>query len=245
MKRPITLKMWCGILALPAVLVASCAGKMYYDDTMYELPGEVLKSSAKPGRSLDTAMNVAEALDSYVQPRFTILRDNEFGAIRFTFRKHAGVVQLKVDSAKEKQIIANVNAANREYAICLLHCAPKPLAKFAPESPRLEILYLNQNWGGENLDLPLPDVHDGDDKALSQLHFEALQRKAIAALPALMAGHEYRASNTGWDVLMRPVPARQTCLSCHSESKLGDTLGVMVYAVREKQREPARTIRAR
>src|SRR4051794_3962769 len=87
-----------GCLLLPVLLVASCYGKMVVDHRMYELPGEVLKSPVPPTRKLTSAMQVAETLDAYVQPRFEILRDKNFGAMRIVYRKHAGIVQLKVDS---------------------------------------------------------------------------------------------------------------------------------------------------
>src|SRR5947209_11706029 len=104
-----------GCLLLPILPIASCAGKIAFDAKMYELPGQVLQSSAMPTQSLDSASQVAEALDAYVQPRFEILRDKNFGAFRIVYRKHAGIVQLKVDTPQEKEQIANVNAAKRDY----------------------------------------------------------------------------------------------------------------------------------
>src|SRR4051812_7258155 len=95
-----------GCALLPVLLIGSCSAKMYVDQRMYVLPGEVLKSSTAPTRSLRTAMDVAEALDAYVQPRFEILRDKNFGAFRIVYRKHAGIVQLKVDSPQEHELIA-------------------------------------------------------------------------------------------------------------------------------------------
>src|SRR5260221_11832909 len=99
---------------------------MYVDWRMCELPGQVLKSPSKATLEFGSAMRVAQELDDYVQPRFNILRDKNFGAFRIVYRKHAGIEQLKVDTPREQEQIANVNAANRDYAICLLHCAQKP-----------------------------------------------------------------------------------------------------------------------
>ena len=62
------------------------------------IAGEVLTSSAKPTQKLDSALQVAQTLDAYVQPRFEILRDRNFGIVRIVFREHAGLVQLKVDT---------------------------------------------------------------------------------------------------------------------------------------------------
>src|ERR1051326_8697679 len=133
-----------GCFLTPILLFAGCCGKMYADWRMYELPGEVLKSSAKPTVELASALRVAQELDDYVQPRFEILRDKNFGAIRIVYKKHAGIVQLKVDTDREKEQIANVNAAKRDYAVCLLHCAPKPGHGNYKVEPNLELLYFNQ-----------------------------------------------------------------------------------------------------
>ena len=223
-----------GCLLLPVALIASCFGKMELDEVMYKLPGEVLKSSASPTQKLETAMQVAEQLDAYVQPRFEILRDKNFGAFRITYHEHAGIVQLKVDTEKEKQQIANVNAANHDYAINLLHCGVVPNGRSYVDSPRLELLYFNDkavvtasNYPGSSRDVTEKNHYKTD----------AFLDKALQVMPQLRAGKEYRSSNAEWETLMRPVLAsKQECLSCHKSSKLGDTLGVMVYAVRRAKR---------
>ena len=224
-----------GCLGLPALLVASCTGKMYLDRALYNLPGEILRSSSPPTQKLDSGMQVAEALDSYVQPRFEILRDKNFGAIRIVYRKHAGIVQLKVDSPEEKALIANVNAAGRDYAIGLFHCAPTP-DWWSPEAgdPYLDLLYLNQKpFVGET---GYPTVRESAEKPSARyLDLAEIERRAKGALPELMAGKEKKISGSSWEILMRPVLAsKPACVSCHANAKLGSTLGVMVYAVRKK-----------
>lgn len=222
-----------GCLLVPVVLVGSCAAKMQYDAVMYNLPGETLSSPAPPSASLKTAMQVAETLDSYVQPRFEILRDRNFGAFRITYKKHAGVVQLKVDSEQEKRLIANANAAKREYVICLLHCAPKPPSEVKTTSPKLQILYFNRRKVVNDMD---NDPHSASTTIASErkFDFEGLGARAVESLPQLMKGGEVRASDDSWDYLMRPVRAsKQACLNCHTGAKAGSTLGVMVYAVRK------------
>ncbi len=230
-KLPKLKRIAAGCVLVPFVLIASCAGKMAVDARMYNLPGEVLTSKAVPTQSLGSAMQVAEALDSYVQPRFEILRDRNFGAFRVVFRLHAGIVQLKVDTPEEQKAIANVNAANRDYAISLLHCAPKPKPAYYTGKPRLEMLYFNR----ESVASPWEHPSYGTGKRAAeahQLNFERFEEKAIRALPLLMQGKEVRAGDESWEVLMRPVLAsKQECLSCHATARTGDTLGVMVYSV--------------
>ena len=193
-------------------------------------------SSAKPTRLLVTAIHVAEELDCYVQPRFEILRDKNFGAFRIVYRKHAGIVQLKVDSPKEKGLIANVNAAHLDYAICLLHCAPRPGYSVYHGSPRLQLRYFNQQRIANDWDLDNPeDSKEAANK--NRLDMESAWQKSVTALPELMAGREYRTGDANWEILMRPVRAsKQECLSCHTNAKPGATLGVMTYFVRKSRR---------
>lgn len=241
-------RMFAGCLLLPVLLVASCAGKMTFDNARYHLPGEVLKSSVQPTRQLDTATKVAETLDAYVQPRFEILRDKNFGISRIVFRKHAGIVQLKVDTPQEQELIANVNAANRDYAINLLHCAPKPDRGIYSVTPELQMLYFNQQQVASSYDFGRRYGSEGisDAKFLEHITWESIAKKSIAALPTLMKGKEYRTKDASWELLMRPVlAANQECLSCHTNAKLNDTLGVMVYAVRDVTRNASAKISLR
>ena len=230
------LKVVGGCVLLPFLLVGSCTGKMSYDAWRYQLPGEVLQSSVPPTQALQTPFQVASVLDSYVQPRFEILRDRNFGAMRIVYRKHAGLVQLKVDTAEEKEKIANVNAAQRDYAISLLHCAKVPERNNNNNNPRMQVLYVNQEPVANSWAFYAETSNKGMAKSLG-FDAETVEKKAIAALPKLMRGEEQRTEDAHWSVLMRPVlAARQECLNCHTESKRGDTLGVMVYAVRKSKK---------
>lgn len=226
-----------GCLVVPIVLVGSCAGKMAFDRMMYRLPGEVLESSEQPTTKLESPVQVAEALDSYVQPRFEILRDKNFGAFRIVYRKHAGIVQLKVDTPEEKALIANVNAANRDYVISLLHCAPKPsysggVTTRYKVTPQLQMLYWNRQPVAPETDFP--HVSSQSQKIEQETPgFDGWEKKAVAALPELMMGKEYRTKDGDWEILMRPATAtKASCVSCHTDAQVGSTLGVMVYAVR-------------
>jgi hypothetical protein len=227
-----------GCLVIPVLTVSSCAGKMYLDRRLYELPGPVLASNASPTQRLASALDVARTLDTYIQPRFEILRDKDFGAFRITYRKHAGVVQLKVDTPRERELIANANAARRDYAICLLRCAPIPGRGLG--EPRLRLLYFNQNQiASENEYYSMP--RDRLEAAGTQgFRLEAVEHQALEALDALRAGKEQEAQAGDWEVLMRPVLAtKQACLGCHREAAPGATLGAMVYAVRRTPRKSA------
>jgi hypothetical protein len=219
---------------IPVLLIGGCGGKIYLDNILYNLPGPILSSPAVPTQKLATAVSVAETLDTYVQPRFHILRDKNFGAFRIVYRRHAGLGQLKVESPREKELIANVNATKRDYAIGLFHCAKRFTTK-----PRLELLYLNQEavvtdsiYGSLSRGKKLAAKHD--------LPLAAIEKKAVQLKSQLLTGKECRTTQSRWEVLMRPVYAStRECVSCHDGSKLGDTLGVMVYAVRKTPRQLA------
>ncbi|MBC7529588.1 MAG: hypothetical protein H7308_18835 [Chthonomonadaceae bacterium] len=225
-------RMACGCLLLPVILVATCTGKMAFDRASYILPGEVLRSSVASTKTLGSPMQVAEALDAYVQPRFEILRDKSFGAFRIVYRKHAGIVQLKVDTEQEKTLIANVNAAKRDYAIYLLHCVKKPMYHNEVVKPSLQLLYFNQEqlaseWASPSVDQSM------ENSARRGLHWMDIEKKVVSVLPRLMKGKESRTKDASWEILMRPVLAlNPECLSCHKGATSGATLGVMVYAVR-------------
>ena len=225
-------RMACGCLLLPVLLVATCSGKMVFDRANYILPGEVLKSSVASTKTLGSAMQVAEALDAYVQPRFEILRDKSFGAFRIIYRKHAGIVQLKVETPQEQTMISNVNAANRDYAIFLLHCVRKPMYRNDPMKPSLQLLYFNQEQLASERASPSSD-QSMENSARRGLNWMDIEKKVVSVLPRLMKGKESRTKDASWEILMRPVFAQKPeCLSCHKEMKSGATLGVMVYAVR-------------
>ena len=182
---------------------------------------------------------VANALDQYVQPRFNILRDKNFGMLRIVYRKHAGVAQLKVDSLQEQEIIANVNATKRQYAIGILHFSGNPKVKINPNSAKLQLYYMNKarlitdvNYGSQGVSRDIANRNGID--------LETLQEKAIAAMPDLMKGREKRLADGKWEVLLRPVLAsRSDCLSCHTLAKQNSLLGVMFYAVQRDLAKPS------
>lgn len=223
-----------GCVLTPILLIASCAAKMSWDSARYELPGPVLQSSLKPTQKLETPTQVAEALDAYVQPRFEILRDKNFGALRIVYRKHAGIVQLKVETQQEKEAIANINAAHRDYMICLLHCVSMKGYADTSLNPRLQLLYCNQKpVAGAPTYLLGPQQ---EVAAANKFDMDEIQAQAVEARAKWMAGKEHRTTSGDWTVLMRPVLAsKQECLSCHTDAKIGATLGVMVYGVRNSR----------
>jgi hypothetical protein len=225
-----------GCLLLPAALAGGRAGGIFPARAFSGLPAKVVLSPGDPGRKPESTMEVADALDRYVQPRFQIIGDRDFGTSRVVQRGHTGIVGLKIETSREQALIADVDAANRDYTISLLRCVSSPAYRILPGQAQLHLLYYNQQQVASS-DV---DNNGGTRKQWelrSKFDSAAIEQRARAVLDRLLAGQEYRAEGSRWDLLMRPVRASKTaCLGCHKGSKLGDTLGVMVYAVGREQR---------
>jgi hypothetical protein len=59
------------------------------------------------------------------------------------------------------------------------------------------------------------------------------RQAAVSALPALKQGRPFEKPVDGWLVACRAVRAKGECIGCHRGAREGETLGVIVYAVRE------------
>lgn len=69
---------------------------------------------------------------------------------------------------------------------------------------------------------------------------EMINKTCVQASPRLLRGQAVQADRGKWVIWMSPVRAEQeTCLSCHTGAKRGDTLGVMAYAVSKTANTPA------
>lgn len=75
--------------------------------------------------SAETPQQVADTLDSIVQPRFQ-QNAGRFGVDRIVFAGHDNIYSLSGMTASEKRRFRRVNAAHRPYVIAFLHCAHKP-----------------------------------------------------------------------------------------------------------------------
>ena len=124
-----------------------------------------------------------------------------------------------------------------------MHCAPKPDYGNYPVTPKLQLLYFNQQALASANAYNYRVALEKQVAAEHQFDRDATLEKAVATLPQLMAGREVRAGDDHWTVLMRPVRAsKQECLNCHTEATPGATLGVMVYAVRKTRNDAAAKI---
>lgn len=201
------------------------------------LPGQPAPSVSPP------ALKVAHLLDSIAQSRFQDTNMEVFGRSRMVLPpsypkgEHNTSDSFAPQNDEEDQTLRTADALNRDYIVDFFHCAPVPpvplpfhqsasAALVSPELPSEAPLYSTTRLFVHIRPLPAAPP------ALTALH-SRLRSDAVASLPKLRAGKEVQTISADWTVLMRPILAAQSsCLSCHSTAKKGDTLGVMVYAVR-------------
>lgn len=179
-----------------------------------------------PPASSETPQQVADTLDSIVQPRFQ-QNAGRFDVDRIVFAGHDNIYSLTGVTASEKRRFRRVNAAHRPYVIAFLHCAHKPgrdlltKTRDKEEAPTPFLQTLAAATATET----------GSGKLFnwSDSH---LEKAVLPDLPVLRQGTGIDRDLGNWRLVLRPVPAsRDSCLGCHAGARRGDTLGVMVYAV--------------
>lgn len=182
--------------------------------------------SARPDAApCETPQQVADTLDSIVQPRFQ-KNAGRFGVDRVYLQGHDSAYGLAAENAAERYKFRQVNGAHRPYVVAFLHCAHKPGQ------------YVHSKERGDAETDPYVQVlatatatQDGSGK-LWEWADTHLNNAARSALADLRQGSGVDKDLGNWRVVMRPVRAWQlSCLGCHAGAKRGDTLGVMVYAV--------------
>lgn len=229
--------------------------------TPQEKSKEVKTETAEVAKSLraDSPQKVAELLDSIVQPRFQKFGDGRFGVDRLVRTHGHDRVRFEAETPEEQKPLNTALAANYDFVIMLLHTTHVSATAYyqagkgvvpAPGAKRVVI----------PVEMDLPDKGDYDlaGRVLSYIddrdnnpaarekgrrangrrtlpfseNSKAWQKLAIETLPRLSKGQKVDKQVGDWLLAMRPVRAEQkACLGCHTESKVGDVLGVMVYAV--------------
>lgn len=205
---------------------------------------DALRSQPLP--KAGSPLQVANDLDGVIQPRF-LQNAGMFGLTRVIPVVNGHTVgymgSLGVETPDEKKALARADSARRDYTVAFLHCAHvpgqfvrpgvfKPVSqhggKVVAVKPWLSTLIVTRDPSpaAQKASAPLT----GDDGVQRQW-----QEAALGALPRLQQGHDAQAKVADWTLVMRPVRASaDSCVSCHVGSKKGETLGVMVYAVRNK-----------
>lgn len=191
---------------------------------------------ARSGTVARPPVALVERLNGVLGQRFADIADGTFGLSRLvTTPSHAGFQRLKAETSEEKRVFQQVRQDGWDTLFyvaghhAMKSVASAPNAKLKPAGPSRR---LNSHrrvsppvllvGAGKRDDAPteavlLPHVQT------SFKHFRAGDR------------HEFRIGE--WYLASRPVRAtRRSCLGCHRkdergvELKLGDTLGVAIYA---------------
>ena len=221
------------------------------------LPGQPPPSSKT---DTDSPRVVAEALDAIVQPRFLDDQTGVFGTGRVVspVRGHVGATYFEPKTPHETALWKTANQAKLPYVMGFLHCAHVP-GHFTDKQPAPDAFSteLGTNFAGPDPYHPaiysfvrLSTMYPASDTPAAPTDWEqrglqekaedkSFQTAALKALPALMKGKGQETTQGDFLVVMRPVlAAKDSCLSCHIGAKKNETLGVMVYAVRNTPGKP-------
>ena len=181
--------------------------------------------SIRSDTASQTPQQVADTLDSIVQPRFQ-KNAGRFGVDRVLLAGHDTAYGLAAENAGERRKFQQVRAAHRPYVIAFLHCAHKP-GQYAHSKERSDSMTdpFVETLAAETA------TEDGVSK-LWEWSDANLDKAVLPEVTTLRQGNGVDKDFGNWRIVLRPVRAdKDACLSCHAGAKRGDTLGVMVYAV--------------
>ena len=186
----------------------------------------------------DSLARVVVLLDGYVQTRFE-QDEGKFGLSRLMppVNGHQTVwYGLPVANEREKEIMEAVRATRLEYLVEFVPCAHKP------GNPTIKPIEPDAELEGQGITLvaarssAAPFEPYSFSKARQEFRKTTegpIHKEALSKLPRLKKGDTVDTYAAGWYVALRPVRASKTsCLTCHKGANAGDTLGIMLYAVR-------------
>jgi hypothetical protein len=132
-------------------------------------------------------------------------------------------------------LLAEINGANRDYLVTFLHCVHVPSTAY--RNAKGQSVNVQPNVTGHQNEPDLRYIAARDSGNIRDNHFQLFQKNraewqkvVVNSLPRLMKGETVNSDREAWLLSMRPVTVSQKeCLNCHTRSKRGDTLGVMVY----------------
>lgn len=177
--------------------------------------------------SAETPQQVADTLDSIVQPRFQ-QNAGRFGVDRVLLEGHDNAYGLAAENAVERRKFRQVNGSHRPYVVAFLHCAHKP-GQYLHSKERGDAETKTRSY--VQVLATATATQDGNSRLWDwgDTHLSGVARPALTEL---RQGNGVDKDLGNWCVVMRPVRAWQnSCLGCHAGAKRGDTLGVMIYAV--------------
>jgi len=203
------------------------------------------------------------ALDRVVQARFAVVPDKDFGIDRIGKRHEVFVPQ----TAKEKAVIAALKKRGYEVVFYVagrnyLRDVPGRLGwnflqgpifitdKTPVKGQQTPYSFIDPN-GPSFQPNPVPAGLPEGGKLVEPSPLKASARKALESFET-SEGMDF--SMAGWQIAARPVRAsQQACVDCHNRQlvgdkfyhwrnhldfELGDTIGVAMYAYRQKAKKP-------
>jgi len=179
---------------------------------------------------------VTELLDALIQPRFQ--KDGGVFGMRRVVKSpgHEEVGALTDLSASDKKQLARIQELKRDYRVSLLRLKHPP-GKYRKGQSPLWPSFTSEIKGNPTKAKPEPGptLFPMIGPEFDEGFYAGLHTAAVEVLPQMRREGTAAATTGSWLVTLRPVRAtQQSCVGCHRGAKLGDTLGVLVYAVNQE-----------
>lgn len=198
--------------------------------TVTVLLAGTLAIAASTTNSISGARLVVERLDALTQPRF-LQSMGQFGMDRVGFASpdgHPRISLMAGETRSEKRDERAIERMRHPYAIAMLHCTHKP-GKLTHADDRSDPRVTGVS--------PISCASGSDESVDNYSHWadEHLSRLTQPYVSRVKHGEKVDVRTGAWLLSIRPVKATsQTCITCHTGQKRGDTLGAMIYLVRLK-----------
>ncbi len=204
---------------------------------------ETMQQTASADR-IETPLDVANRLDAVIQQRFISIKDM-FGMSRIIKLAGHDSVRFFPQTNEEKRSMGEIRAAGRTYVIGFQRVSRavasphnsqpmtgNPGAPFRTRGSNSQLAVLT--WTDpSHVGRQDRKASEAADRAMEPV-YKSMETIADASLEKLAKGSVVDSEHGEWVLALRPVKASTAeCLGCHSGSHKGDTLGVMVYAVKK------------
>ncbi len=197
---------------------------------------------------IKTGIQIADALDSMIQPRFQ-KNAGMFGESRIGINGHMNIEDFLSQDPGDKKIVNSIVAGNRVFTTGFFHCVKKPGTRYIPNKDNPESLqkpttkfgkptyYMFELVGSKAYTNGGDGVPESQAANWDKRHHAEVLKACLADEKYLLKGIKRQRKLSDSTVYMRPILASKAeCVGCHAGARLKDTLGVMVYTVRDKPR---------
>ncbi|MCX6367021.1 MAG: hypothetical protein NTX57_09975 [Armatimonadetes bacterium] len=208
-----------------------------------------LSSMAMP---TDKTQNFIEHLDAYFLPPFQKVMDKfGFGRVKPKSRGHAEALSFIPEAlafldseGKGRVLAAEASGLKLELRVAMFHLRPLPdsyaknglsnfkgnYAQILVESPEPLPPGPRELWKN-NPQLLIDFTNQINQKRHEEENL--LNDVILFKLNEARSGKNITFSEKGWKFVLRPIRAESVaCLSCHTDAKKGETLGALVYMLR-------------